>query len=320
MRIWILALLASGACVVDGGPADTRSQTDSLTLGTCIDSTLNWGSDEHTLGRLGPAEDFAARGPTDAAVRTDGTILLLDPVNRRVASLSTDGTLSTVASVPEHADDLAVGDDGTIAVHSALSSEVWLYNSDGRQAGSIKIPRVLRNVVDISVRGSRQIVAHTAFQESYLLGSPSAVADLPSVLANKREGAFMTGERSGVQSLIQRGAAVARIATVSNIVGAKPRYRDVFLGTDVDAALTVGSSHGSACFRLERVDRDTSIVHVSRQIRCVDLESGEVIAEQTLESPGLYVPRHEVIFENERLVSLIPNDAAMTVRNCEVKR
>jgi hypothetical protein len=99
-----------------------------------------WGSGKDQLGRERPTEGNP-EGPMSFALDPRGRTLVLDQVNGRIVRYGADGkpesTMAVKLNVPQ---DIAIGNDGSIAVLDRLSSKaVAIYDESGALRGEIPL-------------------------------------------------------------------------------------------------------------------------------------------------------------------------------------
>lgn len=99
-----------------------------------------WGTHRGEVGRDRP-DEANPEAPMSLTTAADGTLLVLDQVNGRIARFAPDGTpLDPFPLGVDAPQDLAVGADGTIAVLDRLASRrVALLGPDGRESGSLPL-------------------------------------------------------------------------------------------------------------------------------------------------------------------------------------
>jgi hypothetical protein len=278
---------------------------------------LEWGQGPGEVGLRSGGEERAAFGPAAIALAADGRVYVLDQMNGRVLALDPQGRdgaagITTFAEVPVDCEHLAVGPDGAVGVASMLRSRIWLYGPEGGMpVGTIEVPRTIRHVRGLALTGSRRVWLHTAFQESFLLGSPAAPLSLTSVLAGKREGAAFLGDGTGLQVRLGSDGRVELLAVdpPSGSAGAEElraaeRTRRVMVlsarqaGSAGSAARIVGvdEASGVVCVRLEEVSQPAGggAVSVDRMLTCVEAATERKLLELGLPQPGLYTPRQEI--------------------------
>ncbi len=311
MRTTFSALaLALVACVSEGEKASVASSAQPLTETSQL---LSWGTGDGQLGVFLSAKDRAARGPSAVAVGPQGQVVVLDGVNGRVMRVE-DGKAVRVSRAPKDADDLTVGPDGAIGVLGALSGKVSLFNPDGDAAGEVLVPRLFRDVDGVAIGPSRRIIVTNAFQERWVIGSPSVPMPVDVALRTKREGIAELPDG--------RGLAVSKTeAGIEMLVfsaGADERTRvDArwAVAPGADAARIVGVSGNIACMRVERLGQGSAAIDVARQAVCVDATTGREALRRDLPAPGLYVPRHELAFGGvpATLAFVHPEDSGLRV-------
>ncbi len=315
MRTAVLAL-AIAACTP---AADTAGTTSELT-GTCRDTRLPWGSDAGEVGLSPAVPESLATGPLAAAIAPTGDVLVLDQLNARVIAIDPRGDVRTVAELPRDAEELAVGEDGAFAIYSPLRSHAWWFESDGRPAGELAIDRTLRHVVGIELATSRRLVLHTAYQERFVVGSPSAPVALATVLSGKREGTALLPDGRGVATRASSGRA--ELVVLTNPPGRKSQIAQLHsLPGSADAAMVVGTTGTIACLRVEQLAAQRGdVIDVRRRAVCLDVATGRVVTDLPLAKPGIYQPRHDLAVAGSTLAVLDAQPDALVVRTCEVVR
>jgi len=315
---------AMAACGHDGDKAGgaegaTGSRRSALEQGTSV--TIPWGEGSGGLGfraRVTEETEGAALGVPAVAVGRGG-VYLLDALHGRVARLEGD-TLTTVASVPVDADDLAIGPDGAFAVRRSVKPEVLVFGPDGAPAGAVDTSAV-EVVSTITLGRSRQVFAQNGFQETFAFGSPSMPQPAGQVLAGKREGAaFLPAGQGLVAVRTETGELELRSVYALGRESAQRKglAETVALGKG-SAARIVGTSGNVACLRLEAVTQDaTGALVTSREAACVDVAAGKIVLRTKLPPPGTYVPRRELAFAGNTLVFARPSESGLEVSTWKV--
>jgi len=311
----LIAVAALGAgCTAPQDALETRPAAASTPPAADWERTLPWGvGDGQATFRPGQPERLA-EGPSAVAVGPDGDVLVLDRLSRRVLRVPASGTgaVRMAAGVPEDAEDLAVGPDGGLAAHSLLRARVFFYAADGAAAGELAVPRALPAPRGLVIGASRQTRIHTAFQETYPLGSPTAPQLLAAVLHGKRRGAAFLPDGRGVRVARRADGAVRLLAG---------DHRDGQTMTEVPvpgapalAARVIGASGATVCLRVERAATGPGLA-VRREAVCLDALTGAVRVRQALPDPGPYVPRTEVAVGGHpaRLAWIRPTAAGLGV-------
>jgi len=99
----------------------------------------SWGGGERDLGRDQPGEGSPS-GPMSFAVDSRGRVWVLDQVNGRVLRFNKGEVEATLPLDRRTAQDLAVADDGSVAVLDRFGDEdVVVYGPDGSLVGSIPL-------------------------------------------------------------------------------------------------------------------------------------------------------------------------------------
>lgn len=123
--------------VVDAGSADASAKTDPD-----IFFKAGWGSSRmDQLGRTRPSE-ANPEAPMSLTVDGKGRMYVLDQVNGRVLRVGADGKPESVIPLKqqEAAQDVAISDDGNVAVLDRYSSKsIVLYDEKGNSLGEIPL-------------------------------------------------------------------------------------------------------------------------------------------------------------------------------------
>jgi hypothetical protein len=304
--------LATGCDTASRERAGTEAQSDALTATLTV--TVPWGSDAQSLTVRRPGNEIVADGPNAIAIDTNGRVLVLDRLAGRVVSVTADGRLSRVVDVPFDAEDLAAKD--AIVAFSPVRATAWLYEHDGRSAGEIAVPRVLRDVHHVELGLSRNVLVRTGYQEQLSLGSSAAPLPLAVTLSTKKEGAARLADGRGVRVRVDGDRAVLEI------LAEKERERTAVaarydLGA-ATAARVVGVDGELACVRLERVT-STPAIDVARRAVCV-ASDGRVLLRTDLPPPWHYLPRSELAVGGGMLAHIQPSDRGLVVRRWAIPR
>jgi hypothetical protein len=349
-----------GTLIVVGACTGGEMGSDPISRSTaCRESALEWGSGPTQVGLVRGGDEVLARGPQAIAVGRSGETFVLDSVNGRVLAAGPSVVDSAAPLAPSHiavgasrvvvdglshdVDALAIGSDGAIAVYSPLRATVSIFDRDGSPAGAVAIDRALHETVGISLGASRQVIVHSALQETMTAGSPSAPTSLPTMLMSKHEGAFLLPDGAGLAThamTIATSADGGSIATHStgvellvttNPAGRRSTVRSRFAipvgaqsATSSYAATLVGVAGTTACMRVEQVTQPTDRIEVSRRAVCMDATNGRVLVDMPLATPQPYVPAHELAVGRSSAAPIIatlqPTTDALIVRTCEVSR
>ena len=317
--IGIFAGLALAACTTGVEPQQQGSHSRTVSTAPASTSTLlAWGSGPSQVGLQPHQREQLAQGVSAVAVGPDGAAHLLDRLNQRVLRLVPGAAAARVfAQAPRDAEDLAAGPDGALAAHSPLRATVWIIDHQGEPAGQLAVPRLFHQLQGVGLGRSRVVTLHVAHQETYRLGSPTAVLALEAMLHSKREGAYLLADGSGVATrLTEKGKP--RLLLLQQ----GPRTRVVrrhALGPRALAARVVGVSGRAACVRLERQDPHQPRL-VQREAICLDLHSGQRLLQRRLPAAGLYLPRRELAMGGTppRLVLISPQQDGLRVTSWAV--
>ena len=299
-RSWlVVTLVCGGVCtaVLSMSPAVAEVNPSSKSVEhphhavVIFQRVVAWGSGLGEVGGSAPAENHPADGVSSVAVGPDGSLLLLDRLNERVVRLAPDGTTRgpwEVVKTPRDAEDLAAGADGTLAAFSPLRAKVWL-SRQGVSAGEVDVPRALREVTEVGVQASLQVLVRNAYQETFRLGSPSVPQTLASVLHSKREGAFQLQDGTGVAVKLSKKRHPQLLLLDPNGERASVR-RTYDVPVTALSARVIGVAGDAACMQVERAV-DGEGFSVERSVVCLRLSTGAQLLEQPLPTGGWYVPR-----------------------------
>jgi|LNFM01.1.fsa_nt_gb hypothetical protein len=99
-----------------------------------------WGRDAGQVGRTRP-DEANPEAPMAFVVQPDGTVIVLDQVNRRLQRFARDGSLLAPIALSLRApQDLVLGPNGSLVVTDRLLDErVAVLDADGRERGRIPI-------------------------------------------------------------------------------------------------------------------------------------------------------------------------------------
>lgn len=245
------------------------------------------------LGYLPAQPEQLAEGPSAVAVAPDGSVVLLDRLRERLLRL-VGGEITVLAKVPRDAEDLAAGPDGALAVYSPLRARVWVRDDQGQPVGEMKVPRVMRQVREISLGPSRQVLLGDAHQHSYVLGSPSVPQTLEALLHGARRGAVILDDGTGVVGrLLPDGRPELQLVEAGPD---RQRIRARFsLGGPALAVRVMGRAGSAVCARIERQGQgEGPALAIQREVVCLHMPSGEELLRRDLPPPGTYHPRREL--------------------------
>lgn len=313
------ALLLSACNAPPGEPSAVSQQTQALDTSRL----LTWaspGEGNQTLGFRAAVTERPAMGVPAVAVGPKGEVLVLDALNKRILRLE-EGALKPIAHVEEDADDLVIGPDGAFAVRRQLTAKISIFDPSGAPAGEIDSSAV-HEVDAVSLGVSRRVSVTNAYQESYLLGSPSAPLPTQVVIQSRREGAGFLADRAGV-SVVASDGAVELLVHAARQAGEEERtvVRGRTKIGSGNAARIIGALGNVVCMRVEHVSTGAAgALDVTREAVCVDAPTGKTLLRQDLGAPGLYTPRRELSFGGSpaRLVFIRPEAAGLRVSSWSV--
>ena len=283
----LVATLAAVGCAPGSSVGESR---EALRLTTTVTWRLPWGDGPAAVGLRPEGPDFLAEGPSAVAVGPDGAAWVLDRLNRRVLRLEPEkGRVEVAAAVPEDAEDLTVGADGTLAVYSPLSARV-LVGVVGAPR-EVAVPRSLSEIRGVLLASGRRVLVQTAHQERYFVGTPAAPQTLATMLHSRRAGEFEIEDGRGVAvRRLQGGVAELLLRRPGERLAAAAGF---VLPERVLAARVVGTAGLTACLRLE-IEQPGPGVSVRRTVVCHDMTTGARRFARDLAAPGRYLPRREI--------------------------
>lgn len=172
----------------------------------------SWGSAPNSLGLLS-ARNQATIGPSAFDVAADGSVVVLDQVNRRLATYARDGAAPRYSTIPFSGGegDIAVGADGvTYVLDSVASAPVVRAFAPGNSSPS-----------PLAVAASGADMVRTGPSGAYVHGFPGdvwlPVTRLGAPLSAAAQAAAATAGRSladGAQIVVRGSATSALVALV----------------------------------------------------------------------------------------------------------
>lgn len=310
----LVALLAAGCATNDAtgkaGEARAALEADGSRV-------LAFGDKAGQLGLAPAMPERAAFGAPAIAVAPSGETLVLDALHSRVVKVSATGELTELAKVDHDADDLAVGPDGAFAVKRTTTPKVVVYSPQGLRLGELDT-RILQDVERIEMGPSRRVIAVSAHQERYLLGSPTFPASEAEVLHSKREGIADRADGAGLVVLRDEKTHEISLVSIKKDVeqDKSVEVARVSVGRG-DSARIVGVAGNVACMRVETLDGAAEI-SVKREAVCVDAVSGNVTFRTALGAPGTYVPHRELVLARGSLVFARPEARGLRLQTFAV--
>ncbi len=129
----------------------------SLSYGTLL-VRLPWGDGPGQVGLAAPKEGVT-RGPEALAVRPDGSVVLLDSVNRRLLVLDPRGTVTATLPVPLASPRfLAVDDERAFVLDADEDHRMVALDAEGHVAEDVSIARADEPVTGLFVRAGRPLL------------------------------------------------------------------------------------------------------------------------------------------------------------------
>jgi hypothetical protein len=121
------------AAVRSSDPRDARDARDANVV-----VRAKWGNARGDLGRE-RLQEGNAEGPMSFAAGPNGSLVVLDQVNRRVVRYDANGRVTNESDAPATAQDVAIGRDGSAALLDRLGTKsITLVDPSGRKIGEEK--------------------------------------------------------------------------------------------------------------------------------------------------------------------------------------
>jgi hypothetical protein len=311
-----LLTLAVGCTASSETSPTTRTSRASLT-GTTTTQLVAWGEAPTELGLRPAVAERATLGAPAVAIGPRGDLFVLDAVKQRIVRVGKE--VAPFATVTRDADDLAISADGAFAVHRTMTNKILVLDPGGERVGEVDASGV-GDIDALALGPSRRVVAHTAFQETFQLGSPSAPQLAHAVARTRKVGAELLPTGEGVVVVAKEGQAELRVMSQAADQEGHAEVRATWPLGRANAGRNVGMTGKVVCLRLERLDTSaTGPLAVSREARCVDASTGATIFRADLAAPGLYLPRRELTYANGLLVFAHPEREGLRIQTWTVE-
>lgn len=307
-----MCVVAAAGCGSEP-PAAVQAEQVVGVSAALVSSSMKLSWDE--MGYRAPGHETVADGPSAIAL-SGGELYILDQRNARIVRVDAKGS-SPVVSVEPDAELLAIGPGGEFATHSFLTSTVHVRARDGLARGSVRVPRAIRATERISFASTGQLVAHSAHQERFVLGTPAAPQLDEQVLLSKREGMLEASGASGAKAGLQVRLNARKQATLER-VGESPSTGRIQvestmpLAERANSVRLMGKSNGVACVLVERVQEEAR-VRVDRELSCHNVQTAAVVLRETLPK-GTYVPRQDVAVADGRVAWMVPTPEGLVIQ------
>lgn len=315
----LATILALAGCSTtgDGTTAATTSTTRAALATAPTNQLVAWGDGPAELGLRRAVTERAALGAPAVALGPRGEIFVLDAVKQRIVRVGKE--ITAVATVSRDADDLAIGADGAFAVRRTMTPNILVLDPAGQRIGEVDA-RAAGDVDSIALGPSRRVVATSAFQETFQLGSPSAPQLSQAVARSRKVGAELLANGDGVVVVASGGAAELRVMAQAPDQEGHAEARATWPLGRATAARIVGVAGRVVCMRVEHVDTtSTGPLSVKREARCVDATTGATVFRTDLAPPGLYVPRRELSFANHVLAFAHPEADGLRIQTWTIE-
>lgn len=271
---------ASGA---SAGGADARDASSAARTaeegdagGANVVVRAKWGSARGELGRERPQEGNA-EGPMSFAAGPDGSIVVLDQINRRVVRYDAKGRVTSVSDAPATTQDVAIGRDGSTALLDRLGTKsITLTDPSGKKVGELSLERAAKvgdpGLVTGTFIDGKNVYVEKEHGALVLVGTTDGrPADETTQLAGRpsRDGTLLLHASMAkgriVLNVIDRKTSSLRFAR--SIPFASPLRAIVLLDSDVRGTIYLGASAGPPN---------------EAQVVCADPSDGRVIGRLTV--------------------------------------
>jgi hypothetical protein len=273
----------STAASIEGGRTTDRERADASSLalfaieaGAGVRLAAKWGSGTNELGRERPREGNP-EGPMSFALAGDGMIVV-DQINGRLAKYDAKGRLERTIDATQTVQDVAVGEDGSMAALDRLSQKnVSLYDPNGRKIGELPLSGgkvgetglltgVFVDGKDVYVEKEHGVLVHVgttdgqpADEAKELVGRPTKDGSLmvSAVLPSPRDGRAMV-------NAVDRKTGSLRFARAVQFP--RPARSIVLLDSDAQGTIYLGVAAGPAPGVAEIACMDPSDGHVTGRV------------------------------------------------------
>lgn len=259
--------------------SERRADDDGTAFVTAI-----WGGGAGALGRDRPQE-ASPSGPMSFVMDARRRMWVLDQINGRVVRYDSDGSVEDALGIAhETSQDIAVGEDGTVAILDRFrSEEVALHDQSGAFVGSLPLAgegiESAGHVTGIFIDGT-DVYAESEHGPLVLLGTTGGVAASPRKEIPgrpSRDGTFYV--KAGIVSAADGRAYVA----VNDRPSEEHRFtRELAMGSALQSLVLLETdAAGTIYFGAELVanEPETEVLIV-----CLDPGSGEVEGAVTVPS------------------------------------
>lgn len=309
----LAALGALGCAPAEEAPSHlAEGRAASTRAAGALDRVLPWGDGPEAVGWRAPAEEFRGDGPSGIAIAPDGRVVVADRLNRRLVAVDTD-RIEVLHAIPEDGEHLAVDAEGASVVFSPYRARSWVFSPKGAPRGEVDVPRGVGDVTAVALGPSLRVEVSTAFQERFVVGSPSAPLRADEVLRSKREGAIAESADGPAMVAVRSADGEATLRRTKDGRRSGPEDVVARLG-EADAVRLVGRARGLAAVVVERVAQPAEALQVSRALLVVDAATGAVAGERELPI-GAWVPRESITFGGDppAVAFMVPTEAGLRV-------
>ena len=275
---------------------------------------LPWNASPAT--RFQPAGfEQVAQGPAALCLDSEGRPVILNPLARTLVRLDAElRGQRKVSDAPPDAEDLTCA-EGRIVLFSPLRSSVQVLSESGRMETTLQVPRALRRPLSVDLRDG-DLWLTTALQESWRVTRSLEPLPLASIQQTKQEG-FPLPDGKAVQVVVRDGRG--QILLLDQDAGRDGRVsenvvRRISLPHALDGARVLGAGAHGVCLLAERRRQDArGAIRVSRNLDCIDLQSGSIQASMALPDPGIYAPRRWVALRGDLLAVMVPRPEGLAL-------
>lgn len=271
-----------------------------------LDVTLPWGDGPGAIGARLPQAEFLGDGPSGIAMAPSGAVMVADRLHGRAVRVDASGAHEAFA-LDADVEQLAIGEDGAIALFSPVRSRIAVKSPDGTALGEVAVPRAVGDVVGVSLGASRRVEIETAYQERFVAGSPAAPLDASAVLRTKREGALALGVSQALHAVVDRSGTAFVVVLATPAADRAHEQRRLEIAKGAASVRVLGVDRGRVVALVERMKQDgTSTLSVARELVVVELDGGKVLATEPMLGGGEWVPRQSVSFGAGAIAYMVP--------------
>ena len=316
--VMMAALAAAAAGCGRAGGVAAGERATALADGALapVDVLIPWGAGDDEVGFRPKGDGTPSQGPWSIAAMPGGGVVVLDALNGKILDVSPDGGVQVVGRVPWHVRGLAAGPDGEVAAWSPVTAQIMLF-SNGAPA-MMNAARHLVNGRGIDLGPSKTVTLRTAYQERFILGSPSAAVGWPQVLLTKLEGEFPWDEGRGLQVVLDAASRPVLQAVPQRPGQIKASPETLWaLDRPVSSARIVGTNEtGIVCLETETIVSQIP-VGVEKKLVCGRPADGTVLLDLSVPGAGTFSSMNDAALSSEIPVLAVmwPETGGLRVRS-----